>query len=494
MTGFRRAIAIGLVSLLWLHIPNIIEAQEERPGLIPIGFGPETLMRQFQSSFETTYIDPDKYIVSPGDKFAILFTSNQITDIRCEINTGGNLFVKSVGLIELGHITLKQAIDRISDRVRIIYPKADFTIQLTGFRIVRVNVTGEVKNPGIYYAPAIWRTSEVIDMAGGLTENALVREIKLCGFGHEYTADLVRFNALGDPESNPLICNGSTIEVPHRRSASGHVSISGLVNRPGTFTYVNQDRLTDMIDYAGGLSGPLTDMEIIVSSSGGQEKLRFDGDSSAVLDWKPSMGDNIKLVWKEDRRNFGTVDIFGAVIRPGRFTILQDGFTLADLYRLSGGASAEGCPEMIQIFRRRPAGNASGDISRYASPEPDGGDNGDQMIGGPYQLSRVSLNPREVFSADELELIDGDSLYIPYATGMVLVSGAVASPGMVKFSEKKAITYYINKAGGYGFDADKARAVIINPYTGGRISADKANHLFDGEILFIPRKDSKARQ
>ena len=93
-----------------------------------------------------------------------------------------------------------------------------------------------------------------------------------------------------------------------------------------------------------------------------------------------------------------------------------------------------------------------------------------------------------------LELVNEDSLYIPYATGMVMVSGAVAYPGLVKFEDKKSLDYYIDQAGGYGYDADKKRTVVINPYTGGRISSANVDRLFDGEIVFVPQKDNKERQ
>ncbi len=465
------------------------EAQDQASTTLPINIGIEGLLRQFQSNFRTTSVDPDEYVVAPGDKFTIYFTSNQIDDINCEIRSGGDLFVKSVGLIELGHITLREAISKISARVRAIYPKTDFTVQLTGFRIVRINVTGEVQNPGIYYAPAIWRVSEIIDMAGGLTAEAQTRDIQLRGLGREVMADLVRFNALGEQWNNPLICNGNIVEIPHQRSVRGYVTVSGLVNRPESFAYRENDNLGDLIAFAGGLKGELADMVIVISSARGAEKAPLDGESKDIENWRPAAGDNLKFVWKKDRQAFGTVAIFGAVTRPGRYVIPQERFTVADLYEMTGGPSEDSNADMVQIYRLNMTSLAGGSYSTagVSNPGIDADDFNALATNPPRQ--RISLNPRQPVEAADLFLRDGDSLYIPYATGMISVQGAVVSPGMVKFEPKQSIMYYIEEAGGYGFDADKDHTVVINPYTGGQISANQTGHLFDGEVVFVPRKE-----
>jgi hypothetical protein len=165
-----------------------------------------------------------------------------------------------------------------------------------------------------------------------------------------------------------------------------------------------------------------------------------------------------------------------------------------DLLELCGGITTEGCPEMIQVFRKNTEMTGGGH-SVYGGNSDNEGNYLDLNQAGKYpNRSRVSLNPRESETITNFELVEGDSLYVPFATGTVMVSGAVASPGLVKYKEEAKIDYYIDMAGGYGFNADKEQAVIINPHTGGRISAARINRLFDGEIVFIPFKESKVRQ
>jgi protein involved in polysaccharide export with SLBB domain len=105
--------------------------------------------------------------------------------------------------------------------------------------------------------------------------------------------------------------------------------------------------------------------------------------------------------------------------------------------------------------------------------------------------SLISFNPRQPQDYSAIELVDGDSLFVPRASNMVTVMGAVVSPGLVPFQQGKTVDYYLNRAGGLGYDADRDRMVVVNPITGGEMTAHEAGELFDGEILFVPVKESK---
>ena len=298
----------------------------------------------------------------------------------------------------------------------------------------------------------------------------------LRGLGKSYAADLIGFSRLGDNAKNPMICRGNVIEVPARQSGAEMITMAGELNQPGVFEHLAGDRLSDYIAFAGGLNGEPTDMEFVISSAG-LEVERLDGALKSAGDYELKPGHNVKIEWKDNRRNFGTVGIFGEVDRPGKYVIDQNDMTLQTLLDRCGGITEDGCHEMIRIFRTDWMKAARG--SDY-----DGAD-----IGG----GLISRNPRQPWDPAEFMLLDGDSVYIPRQTGMVAVSGAVASPGLVQFSAGRGIDHYLKQAGGLGFNADKSRMVIINPATGGRIEASGAGEMFDGEILFVPQKESSTK-
>jgi protein involved in polysaccharide export with SLBB domain len=457
-------------------------------------FALDMFMRHDRSRGLGININPDEYIVGPGDQFSIYFVPGDISDITCRVGVGGNLFIKSVGSVESAGITLGEALQKIKAAVQKSYTGTDFDVQLTDFRYVQINVIGEVARPRIYYAPAVWRVSEVIDLAGGLTADAASRKISLQSDQNRYEVDLVRFHATGDPEINPFICKGSTVIVPGRQALNLSVTVSGLVNRPGSFSADGSDRISDFTTFAHGSRGNLGDMMVVISSGDGGDTRQLDGADPSTLDFMPLPGDNVTLVWKDGKQSYGEVTILGEVTGPGRYPIKDEKFSLKDLLTLCGGVTKDGCSDMIQIYRMT-RNQSTGLRSISSSPYTYSNDFEDGTnFGNPTgQRGLVSCNPRFPRDASQLMLADGDSIFVPYATGMVSVTGAVASPGLIPLREGKDVDYYLSQAGGLGFDADRERMHIFNPLTGGSIGADKADELFDGETLFVPRKESNTK-
>jgi len=449
-------------------------------------------LQQLYNRFLDAYIDPEQYIVGPGDGFSVLFTAGDIPDLSGEVGSDGSLFIKSVGRLMLFHLTLKEALEKIRTEVGRVYAPSDFSVQMSTFRVSRINIIGEVVRPGIYYAPAIWGASEVLGLAGGVTPQASLRNIRLTGFGTDVAVDLVRFAFLGDRQYNPMVCKGNLLIVPDRRGGSGHVAVTGAVEKPGVFEYVSGDRLADLIAFGGGAVGKLDQMEVVISNDG-VETARLDGASPTLATQVLQPDDNIHLVWKANRTEFGMITVAGAVVRPGQYTLPQATISLKELLRLCGGPDEQACPELIQVFRadREGRGRVGGTLPTEPETEVDGG-----VVpanAGRQTMVRVSLNPRMPQDPASLMLADGDSVFVPRATGMVTVSGAVAAPGLVPYRAGESVDYYLRLVGGLGFDGDRSRMVVINTLTGGRIAATEAKTLFDGETLYVPRKESAAK-
>lgn len=444
------------------------------------------MVLRYQSGFIGSVVDPDEYIVGPGDRFIISFVAGDIGDIGCQVSFSGEIFMKSVGSIDLTGKTLRESQEAMRQAVETRYTGSDFVVQMTAFRFIPIHVIGEVTAPGIYYAPALWRVSEVIDLAGGLTPQALSRKITLRGGGNTLSVDLVRFNAVGDKAANPMVCAGNTIMVPNRNQCDEFVAVAGQVNRPGVFAAVTGDRIADYLTYAGGAAGNLADMTISISNSENATPLTLDGADKATMDHHPEPGDNITVAWREGAAHRGDVLIFGAVASPGRYPVKDSKFTFSDLLQLCGGIAEKGCQDLIQIYRlNRNMAATPAPVNTYNDRKIWTDENAAETL-----RTRLSLDPRHPADLSGLRVMDGDSIFIPFATGMITVTGAVASPGLVNYRQGESVDYYLEAAGGLGFDADKGRMVVYNPSTGGEISANAAGRLFDGEVLYVPRKEN----
>lgn len=494
-----RLIAFLLVGVFsvsaWAEEPLVGDLGPEviGPGVVVMPFPThmELILDRFLKDpgrFIGARVNPNEYLVGPGDVFTVSFVSDETEDIGVRISATGVAFIKSVGEVQVDGVTLADALAAISDEVRRIYTRADFKVQTAAFRFVRVDIIGEVVNPGTYYLPAFWRTSEAIELAGGLMPDALSRKIILRGDNRIAHFDKVRFMATGDEASNPMISGGHTIVVPNRDACTEFISVSGLVHRPGIFAAVDSDRIADYLEYAGGVRGTLADMDVIISNPQSGAANILSGDMASDLDIKPAPGDNITVRHKAGRGSSGTVMIFGAVERPGMYPLPETPYTVQDLLQASGGVTHDGYVKMMQIFRVHgtPVNMLPGSA---ALPGVESG-----MVRTPLDTRMVvSSDPRRPIDPALFMLEDGDSLYVPRVTGMVSVIGAVASPGLVFFQQGEPVSYYLEMAGGLGNDADRDGMVVVNPHTGGEMRAAGIGELFDGEIIFVPRKENSTR-
>jgi len=81
-----------------------------------------------------------------------------------------------------------------------------------------------------------------------------------------------------------------------------------------------------------------------------------------------------------------------------------------------------------------------------------------------------------------------DNIFIPYKRDLINVSGAVNQPGYVKIEPGQNYEFYINKAGGYKWDAQKRKVRIIKAKTGQRFRPGKKVSIEGGDIIHVPEK------
>ena len=85
-------------------------------------------------------------------------------------------------------------------------------------------------------------------------------------------------------------------------------------------------------------------------------------------------------------------------------------------------------------------------------------------------------------------LQDGDIIYIPVIRDMINVMGAVKEPGYIKVKEGEDFKYYIEKAGGYNWNAQKRDARIVKARTNQRFKPDKKLEIEGGDTIHVPEK------
>ncbi|MCK5527604.1 MAG: polysaccharide export protein, partial [Candidatus Latescibacteria bacterium] len=217
------------------------EEKSRRPEISPLGLKEvtekPTEMPTIETPEERTFldrrIDPEKYVVGPGDGFMIYLWGQLDQGQLLRVNPEGKLLVPYVGPILVADKTLAEAKREVVRQLKLRYDKVDVSVELSNVRGFRVFVTGEIRTPGTYYAWAVDRVSDMIKEAGGIRvtaapvrtagvgETARTREIgsrrniRLSRQkGETIVVDLDRFLTIGDLEANPYLKTGDVIYVP----------------------------------------------------------------------------------------------------------------------------------------------------------------------------------------------------------------------------------------------------------------------------------------
>jgi protein involved in polysaccharide export with SLBB domain len=196
---------------------------------------------------------PLDYVIGPGDKLFIDIYGQSENYYQSEVSPDGDVILENIGPVNLSGLSLENAKKRLLSRFKSIYSginnKTTFVNISVGIpRAVRVNIVGEVNLPGTYNFSAFNTVYNAIYVAGGINENATLREIKLYRNNKLINSvDVYKFLTKGDGSSNIRLENNDLIVVgPY----TNRVTISGAVKIPGRFETKENETLSDLLFYA----------------------------------------------------------------------------------------------------------------------------------------------------------------------------------------------------------------------------------------------------
>jgi protein involved in polysaccharide export with SLBB domain len=163
--------------------------------------------------------------------------------------------------------------------------------------------------------------------------------------------------------------------------------------------------------------------------------------------------------------------VTGQVRYPGNYPIPRGGARLSDLVRLAGGLRDEAFPQGATLVRR------TTDIATAATELESS-----QEI--TIDLPAAMATPE---GRADLELREGDRLFVPAGSGLVQVMGAVQRPMAVQHALGSKLSDYINICGGYKDTADIARVIVISPNNAAQVVAKGMDPvLLPGTVVNVP--------
>jgi len=452
-------------------------------------------------------IDPDEYIVGPGDKIAISFWEEYSTQ-EVVVTPEGSILIPQVGSVKLNGLTLTEAKEMIKDELLKKYKSPYLTITLTSLRKFKVSVTGSVEQPGTYSAFAHERISEIVQKAGGFTDSSSQRNVIVKrANGSELRADVGKFLSIGDQSKNPYALDGDVIYVPVIEDTISHYGIYGAVRAPGECEYGVEDSLLDLINLAHGLT---SDANLSLA-----EIIRFNPDNQTTTTIPVLLGElldegkrELNLPLKRDDRVFirsipkyhqkKQVTIQGEILYPGVYAIEEGKTKVTDLVKMAGGFTTQASLPEAEMIRGYYMDVVDLEYERLKKMEVA------DMSKQEYEYFKTKSREKQgKISCDFVKLFqdnqedqdillkDGDRIRIPVKSLVVRVSGNVVNPGLLSFEPGRDYTFYIEKAGGYSWRASKGEVRVIKEVTGEWLKPGKSTRIHPGDTIWIPGKPDR---
>ena len=323
----------------------------------------------FQST-STGAVDPN-YLIGPGDEIIVMLWGETQFRQLVEVDREGFVFIPEIGQVFVNGLNLKlleskffrvfsQSYASLNPQGRA--PTTFLDISLGNLRPLRIQVLGEVAQPGAYtISPSATLFSSLYYFNGPTTLGSL-RDVQLIRNGEKVTSiDFYDFLLTGKKIKDQNLQLDDVIFIPPR---SKTVLITGEINRSGIYELKPDEDLEDLISLAGGLKIsayldraqidriiPFKDREEL-----GMERIFKDVNLNQILEFGQEYlvqdGDMIEIYPVFDNRQ-NIVEITGAIKRPGKYD-LGKSLRLSQLIKKADNTLGDAYRSRIDIIRTQP--------------------------------------------------------------------------------------------------------------------------------------------
>ena len=227
----------------------------------------DKLIRLPEAFIIEAQIDPDIYILGPGDKLGIsIITSSNIAYILT-IGPTGELWIPDIGPIHISGMNIYDAEIQIAKYIHENrFKTSDVSLVLLNIRQFKIQIVGAVNSPGFINVSSIERLSDAIRKLGGLHKLADEENISIISKdGVKSICSLKSFQITGNLKDNPVIKEGDVIHVPYNSKFSDQIKqsithkqnlvfVTGFVLRPSGHKFTPGFSIDDYIAMSGGVT------------------------------------------------------------------------------------------------------------------------------------------------------------------------------------------------------------------------------------------------
>ena len=478
---------------------------------------------------------PD-YILGYGDEIIISVWGQAEQYERRTLERDGTVYVENVGLLYLGGKTLEQAKNYTKDHFVKVYatlnsnpPLSDFEMSLGRIKNINVNVGGHVHGPGNYVVNPSVNLTNLLITAGGVDTTGSLRAIKIQRNGAIIdSVDLYPLiSGIGLAKSFRLL-DGDIVLVPPRY---GTIAITGAVLRPAYFELKEEETLSQLIKYAGGLKYN-TGKQIVIIRPGSDSRyvhinnlesiMLTNGDSlfvpfRQVQTLEVTLSSNIKQKSKKtsnkmfpihfpwynglnvgglisvadyDTANIRHLELVrrssdGSGYKPVQY---HSGNDLSSILNIRLEPFDHLTVQLIEAFYPAEPITVTGQVQSpgeypllYGQEklnsilERSGG-----LLPSASMASIVIMRDTLTIGSDDgnLVILPGDIINVNRSSGIVRIEGEVHKPGIFEWKPNMHAKDYLDRAGGITAFGDKKHVVYVDPYG----KANRVRRWFNPEV------------
>ena len=260
------------------------------------------------------------------------------------------------------------------------------------------------------------------------------------------------------------------------------IPVLGNVRFPGLYPTTRELNALEIFNLAGGVL--VSKLNTVPSFDVGIRARGFGNYGYEDLDDLTNVS-MLNLHIDEASIPLGYVTLKGEFKNPGTYQISK-GTTLSQIYARAGGLTSNGYPlagiltrESVRKIEQEALNRSRAELSEILSSAVTSGylnQNSTDLIGLIGLMTSLDeaegigrlvteLNPNivETNPSLDIELHDGDSIYIPKLLNTVTIVGQVLNPVSVPHKVGKKFDYYIGLAGGQKKEADKSKIYALQP-------------------------------
>lgn len=407
-------------------------------------------------------------------------------------------------------------------------------------------VTGNVRMPAIYELKRETRVSELLEMAGGLTYTGFLGRVQVYRVSsNEYRSimegDLLDLST--KPDKNFVLSDGDLVRVFSVVEKRNVMTISGPVAKPGQYgVEPGKTTVRDVILRAGGLLYYAADEGEITRVKPGPKgpvTTRLLVDLRKAMAGDPAhnvafeLNDYLFVRSVPEWDLYKAVAVAGQVKYPGTYTI-RKGETLSSVIARAGGytdrAYLRGAEftrasvkklqeeqnrrmvdeletELLSVSVNEMSAALTAEEAKLTQFEADQKrkliDKLKNLKAAGRVILKLDVPEKMKGTAFDLELEEGDTLFVPANPHTVQVMGAVLNPTAFVYQPGLGVGDYLRMAGGYTRNASPGRIYLLKVDgtavrldTGGSWPFGKPNNghglvvraLEPGDAIIVPQK------